>query len=180
MEYTTAYKEQIIGDYGGFGIEINIAAGRELTPDERRKISLMAKEIKETIMIRTIERDPKAIAEAEEQREGLMAGFPPYSCVDEIPNEYCKDYCCTHLPWFIVKTEIGRIKIGWRKRVIMIDWSDTQVSECGEQLFHEEATTKGQPYDNNGMWVHADGYDKAKEYIGVLLSTSTVGCGGKV
>lgn len=28
-------------------------------------------------------------------------------------------------PWWLVSTEFGLIRIGWRKRVIEIDWSDT-------------------------------------------------------
>jgi hypothetical protein len=28
-------------------------------------------------------------------------------------------------PWWLIKTRFGCIKIGWRKRVINIDWSDT-------------------------------------------------------
>ncbi len=30
--------------------------------------------------------------------------------------------------WLLVKTEYGLIKIGWRKRVIAIDWTDTEIS----------------------------------------------------
>ena len=38
----------------------------------------------------------------------------------ELPNGYTG--LIDH-PWWLVKTSAGLIKIGWRKRVISIDWS---------------------------------------------------------
>lgn len=29
-------------------------------------------------------------------------------------------------PWWLIRTPMGLIEIGWRKRVIHIDWSDTE------------------------------------------------------
>ena len=53
-----------------------------------------------------------------------------YSEIFEIKNEYCD--CCD--PWWLVKTKWGLIKMGWRKRVADIDWSDTPY-RAGETLF---------------------------------------------
>ena len=39
-----------------------------------------------------------------------------------IPNEYCSGGCCSHRPWFLFDTPYGKIKIGWRKRVISISF----------------------------------------------------------
>lgn len=48
--------------------------------------------------------------------------------VVQIPNEYWPE-SYTKLrednPWWKVTTDLGVIKIGWRKRVIEIDWSET-------------------------------------------------------
>ena len=70
-----------------------------------------------------------------------------------IPNQYCP---CEHCaPWFDVKTELGVIRIGWRKRVINIEcnWNDLK------QLFPNEDVTKEKNY------IHAWGKEKAIEYL---------------
>lgn len=79
----------------------------------------------------------------------------------EIPNEYDGGWVS---PWFLVTTTKGVIKIGWRKRVINIDWSESDVTANAEHLFPEETVTK---FDRT---IHAWGYDKAKEYIERILS----------
>lgn len=76
-----------------------------------------------------------------------------------IPNEYCSDSCCAHLPWIMFHTPLGDIKIGWRKRVIEITWQEN----CHEfnvlELFADEDVTKGDNY------IHAWGYEKLYEYL---------------
>jgi hypothetical protein len=52
------------------------------------------------------------------------AGFTSFS-MKEIPNEYCNKSCCSHRAWLLVATHLGIFKIGWRKRVVELDWKDT-------------------------------------------------------
>lgn len=85
----------------------------------------------------------------------------------EIPNEYWpKTERYAELretnPWWLVKTPAGIIKIGNRKRVISIDWSDTKIR--GE-------ITKDDVTKSDDM-VHAWSMPKALEYmtaLGVLI-----------
>lgn len=84
-----------------------------------------------------------------------------------IKNEYCSDACCAHKPWLIVTTSIGHIKIGWRKRVINIDWTDTDQKNHGEVLFPDETSTKSRKYDEHRL-IHAWSYEDAVKYIKVL------------
>lgn len=79
-------------------------------------------------------------------------------------NEYCSCELCA--PWFNVKTEFGNIKIGWRKRVINIDWGSPTVTVRSKllhknisSLFKDEDVTKGNDY------IHAWGWEKAQEYL---------------
>lgn len=58
-------------------------------------------------------------------------------------------------PWWLAKTAKGLVRIGWRKRVIAIDWSDTGI-EC--------EVTKDDVTKDAGR-VHAWGYAKAVEYL---------------
>lgn len=84
------------------------------------------------------------------------AGFELF-VLNVIPNEYSKDFA--DVPWFLVQTIYGTIKIGWRKRVIEIDWSKINKDIDGNLLFASENVTKN--YD----CVHAWGKDKAIEYL---------------
>ena len=73
-----------------------------------------------------------------------------------IPNQYWgKDY---FVPWFRFHTPDGDIIIGWRKRVISIEWVDYKPFDL-EELFHDEKVTKGKNL------IHADGDNKAFEYL---------------
>ena len=81
-----------------------------------------------------------------------------------IDNEYCRQSCCYKFPWIIVTTNKGRIKLGWRKRVINLDWSESDIKIKAEVLFKEEGSTKGNQY------IHCWGEDKAFEYLKKLNS----------
>src|SRR6266478_5683517 len=58
-------------------------------------------------------------------------------------------------PWWLVLTPFGLIQVGWRKRVISIDWASTDV----RTILTEDVVTKEETY------VHAWGYFKAAEYL---------------
>ena len=78
--------------------------------------------------------------------------------MQSIPNEYSSSEWDG--PWFKITTEIGMIKIGWRKRVMNIDWIAIR---CGTDnflhLFASEDVTKGENY------IHAWSKEKAIEYL---------------
>ncbi len=86
------------------------------------------------------------------------AGFTAIS-MQSIPNEYCSCKFCA--PWFLVNTEFGVFKIGWRKRVIDIDWCAVDIPPELNifSLFVDEEVTKG---SSN---IHAWGWEKAEEYL---------------
>jgi len=69
-------------------------------------------------------------------------------------------------PWWLVKTEWGMIKIGWRKRVISIDWSGCDFKVDGGQLLEE-----GEQWITHwASGVHAYSYSKVIEYLSKLGS----------
>lgn len=83
----------------------------------------------------------------------------------EMANNYWPDAYAenrNNSPWLLVRTPRGMIYLGWRKRVIEINWSDTDI----RQIITEDDVTKGD------YLVHAWGIVKALEYltkIGILL-----------
>jgi hypothetical protein len=58
-------------------------------------------------------------------------------------------------PWWLVKTHAGLIKIGWRKRVLNIEWSDTPI----RAIITDDDVTK------EPTMVHAWSELKAVEYL---------------
>lgn len=61
--------------------------------------------------------------------------------------------------WLLVKTVYGLIKIGWRKRVINIDWEDTGL----ELIINDDVTS-------DKHFVHAWSYSKAVSYLEHLVN----------
>ena len=86
-----------------------------------------------------------------------------------VPNRYGSENY--HGPWFEVMTPVGMILIGWRKRVINIDWSAT-----GRELrdvFADVNATKGSYY------VHAYAHGQVIDYLWRLRETlgrTVAGC----
>jgi hypothetical protein len=94
--------------------------------------------------------------------EAVLATGTPVLGLERIPNEYCGPKCCPNNVWCLVKVPHGKIKIGWRKRVINIDWKQTTVERQSADVTPDDVT-KGDRV------IHAWGYDKMVEYIGKLL-----------
>lgn len=87
-----------------------------------------------------------------------MADFEIKS-MHEIPNGYWPHAYIEMReknPWWLFETEFGIIKIGWRKRVISIDWESTKIKI--PDLTEDDVT-------KNDYLVHAWSYSKALEYL---------------
>lgn len=162
-DYQLAYRGESDGRYGSFGIKI-LLAGRPITEKDGQACRDAVEPIYNAFMAITVASDQEAIKSNAAERTAIIAvfGSSRKTYVEEIPNEYCSSWCCAGRPWFLITTKIGSIKIGWRKRIINIDWSRTAVRETAEQLFPGEDTTK------DGYMIHAWGYDKAVQYIDKL------------
>ena len=155
----------------GFGIKVFILVpeGRVLEEKDQDEVRHVAYKLYEDLQGRLHKSDPKEIEATKQEREKILALFGDRTIfVEEIPNGYSTQY---GRPWFVVTTRLGRIKIGWRKSVINIDWSETVGKVKAEELFKDETVTKGDSYDNY-FYIHAWGYDKAKEYIDKILGTN--------
>ena len=145
-------------------LEINADLGREFTEKDERNAREHAEKLIDSLMEETYALDPTNKEIADKEREEILGLFGDRAIfVQELPNGYCSSYCCKHLPWFDVTTNKGRIKIGWRKRVIQIDWENSIIQEDAKTLFPDEDVTR---FDKV---IHAWGLEKAKEYIDKLL-----------
>lgn len=86
----------------------------------------------------------------------LLAGIRPRNVWEAI-NKYWGNND-TMGPWWLVLTDYGMIRIGWRKRVIEIEWSDTK---CAFYATKDDVTKEK-------YLVHAWNYAKAVEYLTAL------------
>lgn len=172
-DYRTISEQQGTGDgrFGPYGIRIQIAGipplpEKDFGPSEGRIAARHVEAILEELQSQHALNDPDLPKRKEEYKANILGCFPAFPIyVEEIPNGYCKGACCYDRPWFIVTTHRGRIKIGWRKRVINIDWKDSEIKASGHQLF---------PNDNVTRWetgIHAYSYEDAARYLKTALES---------
>lgn len=99
-----------------------------------------------------------------------LADLPVTGVPRQIPNQYWPDAeayreIALENPWWVVPVEGGRITIGWRKRVISIDW--TESNRRGE-ITHDDVT-------KSTRHVHAWSVGKAVEYLSNFRYLKVVG-----
>jgi hypothetical protein len=99
----------------------------------------------------------RELKETEAQSIMELAGIKVIGTPYKLMNEYHSGGSDKHYwhPWWLIKTEYGFIKIGWRKRVIHIEWSDTTI----RAIVTKDELTKAVDY------VHAYSVAKAVEYL---------------
>jgi len=92
----------------------------------------------------------------------LFVGFENVRLM-RIPNEYHNDIDA--LPWYLVATDVGNFKIGWRNRVINIEY--TTIPLDFNRLFDSTklSVTVGSNY------IHAWSYEQAKEFLTTIRTT---------
>lgn len=169
MDYKNLYKTEAHGQFS-FGIDIKISCPINMDlSGEIKNTGRKAAELIEQAIIREYHRTNKNSQErAGLEKEELVDCFPePPILIEPVPNGYCSLACCEHLPWFKVTGRVGTIIIGWRKRVIQINWAQSLVQTPAEQLFPDEDVTK------IGCLIHAWSYKKAKEYLAKIYAHKT-------
>ncbi len=169
-DYKLAHSHESYYNHMPIGVRIFIASGRDtLTDLERRAARRGSQDVFNAIFKQHVLLDEDAKAYAAKEKAEILKLFEGKSIfVQEIPNGYGgEDPYYAVYPWFIVTTPIGHIKIGWRKRVINIDWTNTLQKKKAEELFPNEDVTKSGEYDEI-RYIHAWGYEKAKEYLDII------------
>lgn len=168
LKYQTLYFTESLGFSGSFGLRIEVASSRPIDI-QAEEIQLAAynaaKLIEDEIRAANLALDPKTKTQADQEKASLIGLFPGRIFVESIPNGYMTSWSTRHLPWFVITTEIGRFKVGWRKRVIHLEWTETVVKKTAYELFPNEDVTK------SGCMIHAWDLDKAREYVNAILVT---------
>ena len=85
----------------------------------------------------------------------------------EMPNRYCGPLCCPHKVWLTVATRFGEFVIGWRKRVINIEWGVTSI-RVPESIFEKMLSNMNITHDET--FVHAYSYEDAAQYLTAVIN----------
>ncbi len=168
-KYSCIHSQETIFDDGRpLGVKIYVASNRPFTEQEKNAAWKAGEIVFNEVWKGHTLNNSLSMANAAKEKEDILNLFAGRTIfVEEIPNGYCNQPCCCHKPWFIVTTPIGHIKIGWRKRVIAIDWTRTVQKKKTKDMFPNEDVTMNSDYEDT-RYIHAWGYEKAKEYIDKL------------
>jgi hypothetical protein len=163
--WKTLYKSESYGARN-LGIEVRVAVDRELGRNDDMAMYRIADQIEDVIMRESLRLDATAQLAKKEEHDKLMELFGDEKIfAEEIPNGYSTSWYYSMSPWYKVTTSKGIITLGWRKRVIEIQYEQRVNAASADSLFPDEDVTK------SGRMIHAWGYDKAKRYISLILST---------
>jgi hypothetical protein len=185
VDYRLVYRSECSD---GFGVEVRVAVPPEtlariqalsneplpdhsLTPKEKSNclVDVPAREIERLIRLQAAELDPDTAKKINETKKAFTKAFKDADFrlihMDAVPNQYWGGGTPIALgdPWYIVTTPMGRFEIGWRKRVIHLDWKYTTIAHAPlaaiAEMFQDEDVTKW----NTG--IHAWGYEKLTRYL---------------
>jgi hypothetical protein len=149
----------------GMQILVSLPKGQVLTEELENLVRATGHELYDRIGDQLHHSDPVAIAARTMTRQKLRDVFAGHRIfAEDVPNQYDPR---RGTPWLRVTTVIGHITVGWRKRVIVVDWTGTTTSLQAKDLFAEESTTM------DGQTIHAWGYPKAAVYVNKLLKEAT-------
>lgn len=162
----------------GFGIRILVAINDPTLLNAElllRAGHQATKIVQNALMLEHAQRDPnteltRAKEKAAFQEAFSKAGFP-LIYMEQITNEYCvaDDVGALRSPWYAVTTPLGHFKVGWRRHVIVLDWSRTTVTAQAPRLFpmdHQRGITM------EGQTAHCYGYEKLQEYLQTIRLVS--------
>jgi hypothetical protein len=100
---------------GHYGVRIMVGGiKRDFSSDERNISAQAIAQIGHAIKIENARLAEIADPQRASNRLAIEALFDCPIFTEEIPNQYCKQPCCSQKPWYVVTTPIGRITIGHR------------------------------------------------------------------
>lgn len=169
LDYQEAYTSEQHNHNSYLGLKLSIALGRDITENDNKSIQKYISLLEKELQLESFRLDPETENIAKAQRAAIIALFPDTPIfVKEIPNQYYSDYGLS-IPWYEITCRIGKIIVGWRKRVIHIEWKESTVRFEGEDIFPQIETDKGPDY------IHAWSYEDAADYIRRLFYVSDNG-----
>jgi hypothetical protein len=150
------------------GLELRARLDRPLNAQDEKRIARAMGDLERELLAESARLHPDNVEWKRQWLEDAQilfssAGLAPIY-VQEIDNRYCGPLCCPHRVWLRVTTRLGVLVVGWRKHVLAIDWSESDVEVGAEELFAEEGVTKSE------KMIHAWNYKEATKYLKKLAA----------
>lgn len=164
-EYKLLSGVESFGGDGVFGLRVLAHLGRPITHEDVSAVYTPLQQLENGLRLAIIKADPKAQAGREKNILDIRGIFGDRMIfAEELPQHgyWGNDPYGWRTPWQQITTAIGRFRIGWRKRVISIEWKDTLCKQSAETLFPGENVTK------DGQLIHAWSYEDAKRYVNTI------------
>jgi len=153
------------------GVKVLVMLDREFNEADASAGWRVIRDLFASLEMESARLNPKTAEERQKEKTDIEKCFTdadfPAIYMEQIPNEYWgdKDPMALRSPWYNVATKIGFFKVGWRKRVLVLDWERTEVKTTADTLFQNEDVTKGE------RMIHCYGYGKATEYLKRVMSS---------
>jgi hypothetical protein len=161
-DYKQIYSVESSGFLGSSGFKIEVSDNVIIDDDAELKYAIdrAGAMIYDAIQLHLYKKTEEYEKVKQEENKGLLGCFDQPIYADEIASEYGNDWFYKNKPWYVVTTKFGRIKLGWRKRVISIHWENNpHLPFTADELFPDVQDTKGKDF------IHAYGYEDARKYI---------------
>lgn len=169
-DWKTLHSQESYGSVGSFGFRIQVYPGTtKIDLEQIARTSdyyQLTDKLQEMLLDSHYQNSEKHRGAMMAMRDSLISLFDGRSIfIEDVPNEYSTGPGMKDRPWMIVTTKIGHIKIGYRKNVIVIDWSRTKETKNSTILFAEEDVTK------SDKMIHAWSIEKAAEYLDEIFKS---------
>lgn len=173
-QFKNIHTSEMMGSqvYGWFGLKIDVAARKlpDFEKHQQLRYALMDAEkiITEAYHQAMAEENAEFMAELHERQQQLLACFPQPLYHEQIPNEYQTVSWDGKLkPWFrVTLANVGHFKVGERRHVIHLEWTDTRVTATAQELFPKEDVTK------SARTIHAHSGDDLRRYIQTIIDAA--------
>jgi hypothetical protein len=162
---------------GHYGVRIMVGGiKRDFSSDERNISAQAIAQIGHAIKIENARLAEIADPQRASNRLAIEALFDCPIFTEEIPNQYCKQPCCSQKPWYVVTTPIGRITIGHRKNVWEITWDGLPNPLPHQQVFPNYPPDRNTCEDHRRIspGINAWSLAEAKQFISRIIDAHVV------
>lgn len=161
----------------GFSASVRIeVSGPSIDPDEHGAAFarvVQAERVYHDLWSEIVRSDPETRLASAEHVEGLKAAFGPvpYYALTPLPNGYCSRPCCYGRPWAKFHTTAGDVVMGWRKRVLVVDWTSSDFGKTAEDVYAAGVLLSSGGVSHGERYIHVNSTEEARKVVVFLFAS---------